>query len=203
MARLLRSVRAAGRATRGSEGAAQLPVRRTGIAEALHAVGAGATYMRASRVARDRARRFRVDPETGEVRESDRGQLVADWVELFAAVVFEPHRPRAWPAEGSLLLDHLPFRVRALDASGKRIPAGRVAFDVLCAAGYHAGKPRRWRAEWFPTAYPADWSSFQGALPGAPTRIVCDAHSGMLRAIAERWPQVGTTSMRMAPAACA
>jgi hypothetical protein len=72
--------------------------------------------MRASRVARDRARRFRVDPDMGEVREFDHGQLVADWVELFAAVVFEPHRPSAWPAKGLLLLDHRPFRVRAMDA---------------------------------------------------------------------------------------
>ena len=161
-----------------------------GIAEALHAVGGGATYMSASRVARDRARRFRVDPETGEVRESDHGQLVADWVELFAPVVFDSHRPRSWPTEGSLLLDHLPFRVRALDASGKRIPAGQVAFDVFCAVGYHAGKPRLWRAEAFSTAYPEDWSAFLGSLSGGPKRIVCDAHSGMRRAIAERWPQV-------------
>lgn len=35
-----------------------------GIAEALGAVGAGATYMHTSRVARDRARRFRFDVET-------------------------------------------------------------------------------------------------------------------------------------------
>ncbi|MBA3263551.1 MAG: hypothetical protein H0T69_13990 [Thermoleophilaceae bacterium] len=55
-----------------------------GIAEALAAVGAGDTYMQASRVARDRARRFRFHPETGEVRESAHGQLVADWVGLFA-----------------------------------------------------------------------------------------------------------------------
>jgi hypothetical protein len=93
----------------------------------------GDTYMHASRVVRDRARRFRFDLETGELRESDHGQLVADWVELFAPVVFESHRPTVWPAEGSLLLDHLPFRVRALDASGRRIPAGRVTFDVFCA----------------------------------------------------------------------
>jgi hypothetical protein len=160
-----------------------------GIAEALQAVGAGATYMRASRIARDRAHRFRFDPETGELRESDHGQLVADWVELFAPVVFEPRRPRHWPVEGSLLLDHLPFRVRALDANGRRIPAGRVAFDVFCAVGYRAGKPRLWRAEAFSTAHPANWSAFLGSLPGEPKRIVCDAHGGMLRAIEERWPQ--------------
>jgi len=64
-----------------------------GIAEALHAVGAGTSYMRASRVARDRARRFRFDPETGELRESAHGQLVGDWVELFAPTVFAPQRP--------------------------------------------------------------------------------------------------------------
>jgi Transposase, Mutator family len=160
-----------------------------GIAEALGAVGAGATYMQASRVARDRARRFRFDPETGEVRESDHGQLVADWVELFAPVVFELHRPSAWPAEGSLLLDHLPFRVRALDGEGKRIPAGRVAFDVFCAVGYRAGKPRLWRAEAFASAQPANWSAFLGALPGEPKRVVCDAHGGMLRAIEQCWPE--------------
>ena len=64
-----------------------------GIAEALHAVGAGASYRRASLVSRDRAHRFRFDRETGELRESDHGQLVADWVELFAPVsssVFAP-----------------------------------------------------------------------------------------------------------------
>jgi hypothetical protein len=160
-----------------------------GIAEALAAVGAGAAYMRASRVARDRARRFRFDTETGELRESDHGQLVADWVELFAPVVFEPRRPAAWPVEGSLLLDHLPFRVRALDSDGRRIPAGRVVFDVFCAVGYRAGKPRLWRAEAFPRADPANWLAFLGSLPGEPSRIVCDAHGGMLQAIGERWPE--------------
>jgi hypothetical protein len=141
-----------------------------GIAEALAAVGAGATYMQASRVARDRARRFRFDLETGEVRESDHGQLVADWIELFAPVVFERQRQSAWPAAGSLLLDHLPFRVRALDDDGKRIPAGRVAFDVFCAVGYRAGRPRLWHAEAFASAHPTNWSAFLGALPGEPRR---------------------------------
>ena len=159
-----------------------------GIAEALAAVGAGDTYMQASRVARDRARRFRFDPETGELRESAHGQLVADWVELFAPVVAAPHRPTAWPAEGSLLLDHLPFRIRAEDAQGRGIPGGTVAFDVFCAVGYRAGRPRLWHAEEFATAQPANWSAFLGSLEGEPKRVVCDAHGGMLQAISERWP---------------
>src|SRR5665811_218471 len=71
-----------------------------------------------------------------------RDRLLADWVEVFAPVVFQPFRPTAWPTQGSLLLDHLPFRVRALDPSGRRIPAGKVAFDVFCGVGFVAGKPR-------------------------------------------------------------
>ena len=69
-----------------------------GIAGALTAVGAGSTYRQAALVARERARRLRPDPETGELRLTRHGQLVMDWVELFAPVVFEAHRPVAWPA---------------------------------------------------------------------------------------------------------
>ena len=159
-----------------------------GIAEALAAVGAGDTYMQASRVARARARRFRFDAETGEVRESAHGQLVADWVELFAPVLFGLHRPAAWPAGGSLLLDHLPFRIRAEDPSGVGIPGGRVAFDVFCAVGYRAGKPRLWHTEAFSNAHPDNWSAFLASLPGEPRRVVCDAHRGMIQAIERRWP---------------
>ncbi|MEO8092631.1 MAG: hypothetical protein ABI726_07990, partial [bacterium] len=63
-------------------------------------------------VARERGRRFRLDANTGALRKTRHGQLVADWVELFAPVVFEPHRPDAWPAAGSLVIDDLPFPSR-------------------------------------------------------------------------------------------
>jgi hypothetical protein len=161
-----------------------------GIAAALQAVGSGDTYMQAARVARGRARRFRYDPDTGEIRESAHGQLVADWVELFAPVVFEPYRSAAWPAEGSLLLDHIPFRIRAEDAKGRGIPGGTVAFDVFCAVGYRAGKPRLWHVEAFSSARPANWSAFLAAYEGHPRRVVCDAHRGMIQAIEGRWPEV-------------
>ena len=74
-------------------------------------VGAGSSYRDAALVARERAKRLRADPGSGQLRLSRHGSLVMDWVEVFAPVVFEPHRPRAWPP-GSLLLDDLPFRVR-------------------------------------------------------------------------------------------
>ena len=36
---------------------------------------------------------------------------------------------------------------------------------------------------------PPNWSAFLGSLPGEPERIVCDAHTGMLQAIEQRWPR--------------
>src|SRR3954447_7853687 len=160
-----------------------------GIAEAFAAVGAGDTYMQASRVARDRARRFRFDPQTGELRESAHGQLVADWVELVRADCLGAPSFDRLARRGTLLVDHLPFRVRAEDASGRGIPRGSVVFDVFCAVGYRPGKPRLWHAEAFSSAHPSNWRAFFGALAGEPSRVVCDAHRGMLQALRERWPE--------------
>ncbi|MGZ6576518.1 MAG: hypothetical protein ACXVHJ_36735 [Solirubrobacteraceae bacterium] len=120
-----------------------------GIAEALVAVGTGSTYREAAGVARERARRVRVDAESGEPRFSRHGSLVMDWVEVFAPVVFDAYRPRAWPVTGSLLLDDLPFSVR--DPETGRF---RIAFR-FAAMGYEAGRPKLWRLEAFTTKVPA------------------------------------------------
>ena len=154
-----------------------------GIAEALVAVGAGSTYRDAAAVARERARRLRIDAGTGEPRFSRHGLLVMDWVEVFAPVVFEAHRPRAWPATGSLLLDDLPFRVRDPD-SGRH----RIAFRVFAAMGYDAGRPRIWHLEAFTSKSQADWETFLGALGDAPPRVVCDNDGGLTNAIRARFP---------------
>jgi hypothetical protein len=155
-----------------------------GIAEALVAIGAGASYRQAGLVARERAGRLRSDPETGEPRPTRHGQLVADWVEVFAPVVFEPHRPSAWPAAGSLLLDDLPFSVR--DPATGRF---RIAFRVFCAAGFERGRPKLWRVEVFPDASQANWEVFLRALQGAPPRVVCDNHMAMNAAVRAAFPQ--------------
>lgn len=155
-----------------------------GIAEALKMVGAGSTYSEAALVARERARRMRVDPASGELRFSRHGSLVSDWVEVFAPVVFEPCRPRAWPASGSLLLDDLPFSVRN-PASGRQ----RIAFRVYCAMGYEKGRARMWRMEAFPSKSQADWEAFLGRLDGAPGRVVCDNDLGLTAAVRARLPE--------------
>ncbi|HVC06608.1 MAG TPA: hypothetical protein VND98_03350 [Solirubrobacterales bacterium] len=155
-----------------------------GIAEALKMVGSGSTYSEAALVARERARRMRVDPASGEVRFSRHGSLVSDWVEVFAPVVFEPYRPRAWPASGSLLLDDLPFSVRN-PATGRQ----RIAFRIYCAMGYEGGRARMWRMEAFPSKSQADWETFLHRLDGAPQRVVCDNDLGMTAAVRTCFPE--------------
>jgi hypothetical protein len=132
-----------------------------GIAEALVAVGAGATYRAAAGVARERARRLPVDAQTGELRFSRHGSLVMDWVEVFAPVLFEAQRPHAWPASGSILLDDLPFSVR--DPATGRF---RIAFRVFAAMGYDAGRPQLLHLEAFTSKSQLDWEAFLGALDG-------------------------------------
>jgi hypothetical protein len=153
-----------------------------GVAETLVAVGAGSTYRDAALVARERAKRLRVGPG-GKQRFSRHGSLAMDWVEVFAPVVFETYRPRAWPASGSLLLDDLPFRVRDPD-SGRH----RIAFRIFAAMGYERERPRLWRLEAFTTKSQADWEAFLRALPGAPPRVVCDNDHGLTNAIGARFP---------------
>jgi hypothetical protein len=166
----------------GPHAARQYQFVARGIGEALVMVGAGSTYRDAALVVRERARRLRAGPD-GEPRFTRHGSLVMDWVEVFAPVVFEPYRPRSWPATGSLLLDDLPFRVRDPDTGRTR-----VAFCVFAAMGYEAGRPKLWWLEAFTTKSEHDWKAFLGALPGSPTRVVCDNDDGLTHAVGACFP---------------
>ncbi len=179
----MRDVRARRDLHEGPHAARKYQFVALGIAEALQMVGAGSTYRDAALVARERAKRLRSDPGSGELRFSRHGSLVSDWVEVFAPVVFEPYRLRAWPASGSLLLDDLPFRVRDPDTGRHRI-----AFRIFSALGYEGGRPKLWRVEAFTSKSQADWEAFLGALDGAPPRVVCDNDHGLTNAVGARFP---------------
>ncbi len=135
-----------------------------GIAEALVMVGAGSTYRDAALVARERAKRLRVNPTTGVPRFSRHGSLVMDWVEVFASVVFESYRPRAWPATGSVLLDDLPFRVRDPETGRHRIAFWGFRRDGI--SGRASETTKLWRLQAFTTNAQPDWEAFVGALDG-------------------------------------
>ncbi len=106
-----------------------------------------------------------------------------DWVEVFAPIVFEPYRPHAWPAGGSLLLDNLPFRVR--DPGTGRT---RIAFGIFAAMGYERWRTKLWRVEAFTSKSQADWEAFLDRLEGKPPRVVCDNDHGLTNAVHARFP---------------
>src|SRR5680860_307306 len=137
-----------------------------GIAEALQAVGAGSTYMRASRVTRDRARRFRCDTETGELRESSHGQLLAGWVEVFAPVVFQP-----WTPVGG---ESPPARWLSMSS----------AASALSRASPSSGSQRRSQAPILPTGAPS-WARCP-AIPSALSVMVTAACSLLSRHAGQR-----------------
>ena len=156
------------------------------IALALIALGRGATYRAAAAEMREHAGRFPVEKKG--TRYTRHGQLAADMVELFAPVVFAPHAPTAWPTK-TLVLDQIPFRVRDFHPNGRPKPGGTVAFNVFGALGHdEAGRGFVWHLEAFHTASANDWEQFLRALPGAPKRVVCDAHDGIGNAVRRVFP---------------
>jgi hypothetical protein len=74
------------------------------VVAGLARVGAGATYREAGFMVRARSERWKAWRGQRH-RGSAHGQVVSDWVELFAPVVHAPHAPEAWPTVGSVLLD--------------------------------------------------------------------------------------------------
>jgi hypothetical protein len=174
----------------GPPGARRYHFSAREVAAALMRVGAGQAYRSASYAARRDAWRFPVRVN-GRVRLTDHGQLVADWVEVFAPVVFEPHRRYDWPAAGTVVLDHMPLRVKALNAQGRPRPGGRVAFDVFAAMGYDNERPVFLRLEAFPDASTANWVEFLrgGGITGQPVRVVTDGHDGTINAARMVWPE--------------
>lgn len=157
------------------------------VAEALMDVGSGSTYAAAAARIRRRANRLPRDADGGE-HYSRHGQLVQDWVEVFAPVVFEPLRRGRWLDGASVVIDHLGFRVRDFNDQG-RPKVGPVAFNVLAAMSYDNGYPQLFALGSYPTAAPADFKHFLSRLDGAPSRVVTDGHAGTIKAVGDLWPE--------------
>jgi hypothetical protein len=156
------------------------------IAKALIDVGKGSSYRGTAFGVRSHARRGRKlskRSSSRHVRYSEHAQLVSDWVEVFAPVVFEPHRDFAWPTTGSVVLDELPFRIQG----------GASTFSILAAMGWDEGRRemRLWRLEAVPVRrdVTASWCRFLRSLEGRPERVVCDRGNTLVKAIDEVWPE--------------
>lgn len=112
------------------------------------------------------------------------GQLVADWVEVFAPSSSRPEGPGRGrrPARSCSMI--CPSRCVTLEAGAFG------AFRVFGAAGFERGRPKLWRVEAFPDASQANWGeAFLRALEGAPQRVVCDNHHGLNGAVRAAFPE--------------
>ena len=150
------------------------PVRAQ--AAALVAVGKGESYAAAAR--RTRSLQGRVPTKA-----DDGGQLVANWVEVFAPAILAAHAEHTWP--DTLLLDSTDFRFT--DPKTGRLT---VAFNVLAAYGYPAaGHGRLLAAFASPTATRHDWLRLLLDIPGeGPRKVITDKAGATAAAVRLRWP---------------
>lgn len=141
------------------------------IAEALVAVGRGVSYTRAAQRARVAAGR---DPLAGD----SAGQMVAEWVDVWAPVVLAALAETEQPE--TLVLDSTDFWW-----TNTRTRTRRREFAVLVAYGYTgAGQVRVWGIHASPTARTSNYLNLLRGLqlPGRPASIVTDnAHAGQGR----------------------
>jgi hypothetical protein len=162
------------------------------VAGALARVAAGTSFRSAAAAARAEAGRARPVPARQRGKKfadpNRHGQLVADWVEVFAPVIWDgcaaAHAVGPWPAR--LVLDDVGFRASAKMANLR----GGPLFSVLGAVGYpRAGaRPVVWRLEAVRTVTAVAWQEFLAAVPGRPELAVTDGGPAITKAIAATWP---------------
>jgi hypothetical protein len=147
------------------------------VAEALVAVGRGVSYTRAAQRARVAGGR---DPLDGD----SAGQMVAEWVDVWAPVVIEALAETEWPE--TLVLDGTDFFW-----TNARTRTRRRAFAVLTAYGYTGARQgRMWGAVASPTARAGDFVDLLTSLrlPAPPRTIVADDSRAITAAVRRVWP---------------
>jgi hypothetical protein len=177
----------------------QFPARI--VALALTRVAEGHSYRDAGVLARDRAARIR---RLALSSAAPSGNLVGDWVEVFAPVIWRAHGPRAWPRvivvdelvlHGRSLAERqaarLPFpenqaAIAAAKAAGKQM-GGRKLFHVIGAHGYGDDGGRSVLFQTSQSGIIDDWETFFRSLPGRPEVIVGDAATAWQKAARHVW----------------
>lgn len=169
------------------------------VAAALAMVAGGASYREAAEVIRIRAgRALNTQPRRSPSKaKGKRGkvlqpanrhpQLISDWVEVFAPIIWSAYAPTAWPA--AVAIDEMEFR---FGRAGK--PRGDKAFSVIAAMGYddpQQGPQRPYVAVIEAVAH-ADsqaWRSLLGSLQARPGWVVGDG-GHPLRTAAALWTHI-------------
>ena len=166
------------------------------VAAALAMVAGGSSYRRAAEAIRIRAgrplsttpgrTRSKVEGKGGNVlpAANRHPQLVSDWVEVFAPMIWSAYAPTVWPM--AVAIDEREFRYGRVG-----MPRGDKAFSVLAVVGYDAAQPAPGRAyvaaiEAVPHADTQAWTALLGGLEGRPGWVVGDG-GVPLRAAASVW----------------
>lgn len=150
------------------------------VADALVAVGGGASYQQAALRARARSGRPLLEGDWG-------GSVVAEWLDTLAPVVLTAHAETAWPE--TLVLDSTRFMTRN---SWTGTP--QLAFSVLGAYGYPAsgaGRPRVWALAAYHQATQVEWVDFLRTLDVStpPRMVISDGAVEVANAVREVWPE--------------
>ncbi|RYV49288.1 hypothetical protein EUA98_19610 [Pengzhenrongella frigida] len=145
------------------------------VAQALSRVARGDSYRGASAAVRSVAGR-ELDTRPSKTRAghplapaNQHGQLVADWTETFAPVIWREYAPTSWPAR--VAIDSVQFR---LTHTRNKVTT-KYKFHVLAAFGYDSGgRPYLAAIEAVPRATEHAWRAFLRRMPGEPALVVSD-----------------------------
>lgn len=147
------------------------------VAQALVMVARGQSYRRTAAAIRAAAGRPLDDTPrrsaSGQVLApaQQHGQLISDWVEVFAPIIWAASAPTRWPQW--LLIDDTSFRVSGAARHGRS--RGEEAFSVLGAVGYGPDdRPQLIALEAVPVVNSAAWQGFLRSLKGTPSLVVGD-----------------------------
>ncbi len=161
------------------------------VALALTRVAQGATYRATAAEVRTLAGR-ELDTAPGT---SGRGkkiapanthaQLVSDWVDVFAPVLWDALAPAEWPEE--VLLDEKPLKY---SVPGK--PGGTTAFHVLGVMGYREVRPGDRRVyvaavDAVPRVNMAAWKALLRSKPRQPQWVVTDGGGAVIGGARQAW----------------
>lgn len=159
------------------------------VAWALVQAAQGASYRGTAAAVRARAGR-ELDTERGLDAKgrprlapaNQHGQIVSDWVDVFAPVIWKAYAPTSWPEAVMVDEDTLKYAV-PFKANGL------VAFYVLGAMGRDTrGRQVVVALEAFPRLNADAWDRFLHRLDGHPSWVVTDGGRSVTGATSKAWP---------------
>lgn len=154
------------------------------VAWALVQVAGGASYRGTAALVRTRAgRELDTSPRGKNLpAPNTHAQLISDWVDVFAPVIWAAYAPTRWPE--SVLLDEDTLKYSAPGSS-----TGHLAFYVLGAMSYDGrGRPYVAALEAVPRLSATAWDKFLRTLDMQPQWVVSDGGSAVMKGARKAWP---------------